>query len=44
MAERREFWPEIFESDVLSLLVSGDDDEARHLAETILERNMPGEA
>jgi len=44
MAERRKFWQEIFESDVLSLLVSGDDVEARHLADAILERNMPEEA
>lgn len=44
MAERREFWQEIFESDVLALLVSGDEDDARRRAEAILEQNVPEEA
>ena len=44
MAERRDFWQEIFESDVLALLVSGDDEEAHRRAETILERHLPQEA
>lgn len=40
MAERRDFWQEIFESNVLSLLASGDDGEARRRAQAILERYM----
>lgn len=40
MTERRDFWQKIFESNVLSLLVSGDDDEARRRAEAILEQHM----
>jgi precorrin-2 dehydrogenase/sirohydrochlorin ferrochelatase len=40
MAERRDFWQKIFESDVLSLFVSGDDGEARRRAEAILEQHM----
>jgi precorrin-2 dehydrogenase/sirohydrochlorin ferrochelatase len=41
MAERRDFWQEIFQSDVLSLLASGDDDAARRRAEAILNQNTP---
>ena len=40
-AERRDFWQGIFESDVFSLVVSGDDDEARRRTEAILEQTMP---
>lgn len=43
MAERRDFWQDIFESDVLSLLVSGDEAVARRRAEVILERHTHGE-
>jgi precorrin-2 dehydrogenase/sirohydrochlorin ferrochelatase len=44
MAERRDFWQDIFESDVLSLVASGDNTEARRRAEAILEQTMPREA
>lgn len=44
LRERRAFWQEIFESDVLSLLASGNDEAARRTAEAILDRYLPGEA
>jgi siroheme synthase-like protein len=44
MAERRIFWQAIFESDVLALLASGDEQGARHRAWAILEENASGEA
>jgi precorrin-2 dehydrogenase/sirohydrochlorin ferrochelatase len=39
--ERRAVWEEIFASDVLSLLASGDEEEARRRAEAILDRHLP---
>lgn len=44
LSERRTFWKQIFESDVLSLLASGDDEGARRCAEAILRQNASGEA
>ena len=44
LAERRVFWQEIFESDVLSLLASGDREAARRLARAILQRHVSGGA
>jgi precorrin-2 dehydrogenase/sirohydrochlorin ferrochelatase len=44
LTRRRVFWQELFESDVLSLLASGDEETARSLAWRILERNVAGDA
>lgn len=44
LAERRVFWQQIFESDVLSLLASGDAEGAHRRAEAILQQNVPGES
>jgi siroheme synthase-like protein len=42
MSERRVFWEDVFQSDVLSLLASGDEAQARQRAEAILERFLSG--
>ncbi len=39
LAQRRSFWNDVFESNVLSLLASGHEQAARCLAEQILERH-----
>jgi precorrin-2 dehydrogenase/sirohydrochlorin ferrochelatase len=39
---RRAFWQDVFASDVLSLVSSGDHDEARRRAWEILEHHLPG--
>jgi precorrin-2 dehydrogenase/sirohydrochlorin ferrochelatase len=44
LADRRVFWQQIFESDMLSLLASGDDDTARRRAEAILQQNVSGDS
>ena len=42
MAERRALWQEVFASDVLSLLASGDHEQARRRAQVILDRHLSG--
>ena len=44
LAERRVFWEQIFGSDVLALLTSGKEQEARRQAWAILEQHLPGRA
>jgi precorrin-2 dehydrogenase/sirohydrochlorin ferrochelatase len=44
LSERQLFWQQIFESDVLSLLASGDEERALRRAEAILRQNVSGEA
>ncbi|MGD2179136.1 MAG: bifunctional precorrin-2 dehydrogenase/sirohydrochlorin ferrochelatase, partial [Anaerolineae bacterium] len=41
-SERRDFWQEVFASHVLSLVSSGDHDEARRRAWEILEHHLSG--
>jgi len=43
MHERRVFWRELFDSDVRSLVSSGNHEQARRRAEAILWRHLPGE-
>lgn len=40
LAERRVFWEQIFQSEVLSLLASGDEEQAHRRAEAILQQNV----
>jgi siroheme synthase-like protein len=42
LPRRRVFWQEIFQSDVLSLLASGDEAQARLRAQAILDRHLSG--
>jgi precorrin-2 dehydrogenase/sirohydrochlorin ferrochelatase len=42
LTDRRLFWREIFASDVLSLVISGNDEVARRRARAILERYLSG--
>lgn len=44
LAERRSLWQQIFNSDVLSLLESGDRQEAHRRAEAILRQRLSGGA
>lgn len=41
MDERRALWQDVFASDVLPLLASGDEEGARRLARDILSRHLP---
>ena len=42
LAERRLFWKRVFQSDVLALLVSGDEAAAHHRAQEILDQTIAG--
>lgn len=44
LEQRREFWQEIFGSDVLALVTSGDEEEARRQARSVLQRHVSGGA
>lgn len=40
LPERRALWRDVFQSDILSLLASGDDEQAHQRARAILERHL----